>query len=216
MSKNLKQRISTSFGLIGLLIMMFLFDFALYYIIILVGILSVLEFIKVILIIFKKEKFKKFFSILIFSIYIFTFLSLITLFSSFLHLKILIFLILLICIASDIGGFISGNIFKGAKLTKISPKKTISGSIGSLVFSVISSIIFSYYFMTSFDIYFLLVGLTTSIACQVGDLFFSYLKRKSNIKDFGNILPGHGGILDRIDGLLLGVPVGYLTVLIIY
>ena len=101
-------------------------------------------------------------------------------------------------------------------MTKISPKKTISGSIGSLVFSVISSIIFSYYFMTSFDIYFLLVGLTTSIACQVGDLFFSYLKRKSNIKDFGNILPGHGGILDRIDGLLLGVPVGYLTVLIIY
>ena len=128
----------------------------------------------------------------------------------------MIFLILLICIASDIGGFISGNIFKGKRLTKISPKKTISGSIGSLVFSVISSIIFSYYFMTSFDIYFLLVGLTTSIACQVGDLFFSYLKRKSNIKDFGNILPGHGGILDRIDGLLLGVPVGYLTVLIIY
>ena len=216
MSKNLKQRIFTSICLIGLLTFMFSYNFVLFYILIIIGILSILEFSNAIVTIFKNEKTSKLITIVIFSIYIFTVLSFIVIFSSFLHLKVLIFAILLICIASDIGGFVFGNLFKGPKLTKISPKKTVSGSIGSLFFSALLSIFLSNFLMTSFDIYFLLVGLTTSVFCQIGDLFFSYIKRKSYIKDFGNILPGHGGILDRVDGFLLGLPLGFLTILIIY
>ena len=118
--------------------------------------------------------------------------------------------------ASDIGGFLFGKILKGPKLTKISPNKTISGAIGSLIFSSFSILIMIYYLTKSFDPYILLIGCIISISCQIGDLFFSYLKRKSFLKDSGNFLPGHGGILDRIDGMLLGIPIGFLTFLIVY
>ena len=126
------------------------------------------------------------------------------------------FVILIGCIGSDIGGFIFGNLFKGAKLTNISPNKTISGAIGSVIFSCIfiSGIIF--YFTQNFNPKILIIGIITSIFCQLGDLFFSFLKRKAKIKDTGNLLPGHGGILDRIDGILLGVPFGYLSIIFIY
>ena len=56
----------------------------------------------------------------------------------------------------------------------------------------------------------------TSISCQLGDLFFSYLKRKAKVKDSGNFLPGHGGVLDRLDGILLGIPFGFLTLTLIF
>ena len=148
--------------------------------------------------------------------FIFFFLYIFLTLSSFLHLKILIFLILLTCVASDIGGFLFGKILKGPKLTKISPNKTISGAIGSLIFSSFSIFIMIYYLTKSFDPYILLIGCIISISCQIGDLFFSYLKRKSFLKDSGNFLPGHGGILDRVDGMLLGIPVGFLTFLIVY
>ena len=125
-------------------------------------------------------------------------------------------MILITCVASDIGGFVFGKIFKGPKLTKVSPNKTISGSIGSILFS--SSVIsLSIYFVTeSFDPYILIIGILVSISCQIGDLFFSFLKRKSSIKDSGNFLPGHGGVLDRVDGLLLGIPIGFLILLLFY
>ena len=125
-------------------------------------------------------------------------------------------MVLLTCVASDIGGFVFGKIFKGPKLTKISPKKTISGAIGSLIFSSLFIFIFIYYLTKSFDPYVIIVGCIISISCQIGDLFFSFLKRKSFLKDSGNFLPGHGGILDRIDSILLGIPVGFLTFLIFY
>ena len=125
-------------------------------------------------------------------------------------------MLLLTCIASDIGGFIFGKTFKGPKLTKISPNKTISGAIGSLIFSSLFIFIFIYYLTKNFDPYVIIVGCIISISCQIGDLFFSFLKRKSFLKDSGNFLPGHGGILDRIDGILLGIPVGFLTFLIFY
>ena len=123
------------------------------------------------------------------------------------------FLILLCCIASDIGGFLFGNLFKGPKLTKISPNKTIIGAIGSLVLSCLVSLLIFKILSNDLKLKALIIGSTTSVACQTGDLFFSYLKRKAKIKDTGSFLPGHGGILDRLDGILLGVPVGILVII---
>ena len=119
------------------------------------------------------------------------------------------------CIASDIGGFIFGKFFKGPKLTKISPNKTISGAIGSIIFSIFILSFIIKLLTVSFNPQIFVVGLLTSIGCQLGDLFVSFLKRKSSLKDTGKILPGHGGILDRIDGILLGLPVGF-ALLVIY
>ena len=120
------------------------------------------------------------------------------------------------CIASDIGGFAFGKIFKGPKLTKISPKKTISGSLGSFIISASVISLLMFYLTNHLDLKIFIIGLVTSFACQLGDLFFSFLKRKSFMKDTGNILPGHGGILDRIDGIIFGIPVGFLSLLLIF
>jgi len=116
--------------------------------------------------------------------------------------------ILSICICSDIGGYIIGKNVGGKKLTKISPNKTISGSLGSFCFSIIPLLIFyningSEYLLSISNF---LVCLVTSLVCQLGDLFISYLKRKAKVKDTGYILPGHGGLLDRIDGIILVIP----------
>ena len=73
-----------------------------------------------------------------------------------------------------------------------------------------------FYFTNSFDYFFILIGIITSIASQLGDLFFSYLKRIAKVKDTSNLLPGHGGILDRIDSILLGVPIGFSTLILFY
>jgi len=132
--------------------------------------------------------------------------------------KILLILVLLVCIFSDIGGYIIGKTIGGKKLTKISPKKTISGSIGSLFFSIIPLFILNIYDNDEYPIkiFIFLLCLLISLACQIGDLFVSYLKRKAKVKDTGNILPGHGGLLDRIDGIILAVPVGIVGLIIIY
>tara|TARA_B100001996_G_C18270715_1_gene443020 strand:+ start:38 stop:472 length:435 start_codon:yes stop_codon:yes gene_type:complete len=130
-----------------------------------------------------------------------------------------VFLILLVCIFSDIGGYIIGKTIGGKKLTKISPNKTISGSIGSFIFSSFPIIIYlliydftkieyfkmDYYLGGSF-LSAIIICLILSFFCQIGDLLVSYFKRKAKVKDTGSILPGHGGILDRIDGILLAVP----------
>ena len=216
MSKNLKKRIYTSIGLFFLLFLMLINNFVSGYFIIIISIFSILEFFKITKIIFKKNKIKNIFMNLFFLSYIFSFSSAFLILSTFLHLKILVFLILIICIASDIGGYLFGKIFKGNKLTKISPNKTISGAIGSLMLSAAIASLLIYYLTKNFDYYILIVGCMTSIACQIGDLFFSYLKRKASLKDTGNFLPGHGGVLDRVDGILLGMPIGYLSLLMIY
>jgi|TARA_B110000438_G_scaffold297218_1_gene343249 phosphatidate cytidylyltransferase len=116
--------------------------------------------------------------------------------------------ILLICIFSDIGGYIIGKAIGGKKLTKISPKKTISGSFGSFVFSITPLILFNYFFPSEymFTIKNIFLCLEVSLLCQIGDIFISFLKRKARIKDTGTLLPGHGGILDRIDGMLFAIP----------
>ena len=96
-------------------------------------------------------------------------------------------------------------------MTRISPNKTISGSLGSFVFTGLTISIFIFYYTKNFYLDILIISFMTSLSCQIGDLFFSFLKRKAKVKDTGNIFPGHGGVLDRIDGILFGVPTGYLT-----
>ena len=115
-----------------------------------------------------------------------------------------------ICIFSDVGGLFFGKIFKGKKLTKISPNKTISGSIGSFILSIILAPFFYYFFQEDFNSLFNLTTLAiiVSFSCQLGDLFISFLKRKAKVKNTGDMLPGHGGVLDRIDGILFAVPIG--------
>ena len=111
--------------------------------------------------------------------------------------------ILCICACSDIGGYILGKTVGGKKLTKISPNKTISGSIGSFIFSLTPLLLFNYDLILKN----LLFCLIVSLSCQLGDLIISYFKRLNRIKDTGNILPGHGGLLDRIDGIIFAIPI---------
>ena len=128
-------------------------------------------------------------------------------------------LIILICVSTDIGGYIFGNLFKGPKLTKISPNKTQSGMIGGFVLSLIVSSIFVLRYSNEIyidqnlienDFKFLILILLISSVSQLGDLIISYFKRSSKIKDTGNIIPGHGGLLDRIDGMIFVFPFVYL------
>jgi phosphatidate cytidylyltransferase len=117
-----------------------------------------------------------------------------------------------ICFFTDIGGYIFGKIIGGKKLTSISPNKTISGTIGSFIFSLIPLILFSSldYFDLELGINNLIFCLIVSLISQIGDLSISYLKRRTNIKDTGKILPGHGGMLDRLDGIIFALPFSYL------
>ena len=217
MSENIKKRINTALILLIMLFLMLINNFILGYFLIIIGLISILEFNKIILIIFKKKKIKQILFNTLFIIYIFSFSSIFLVLSSFLQLKVLIFILILTCIISDIGGYTFGKFFKGRKLTKISPNKTISGSIGSFLLSFVFLSITVFYLTKNFDlINVTVVSFLTSLSCQLGDLFFSFLKRKSLLKDTGNILPGHGGILDRIDGILLGVPTGFFALAVIY
>lgn len=133
-----------------------------------------------------------------------------------LELNLFLFIIL-ISISTDIGGYIFGKFLKGPKLTKISPKKTYSGVIGSLLLPVFSGLIYIEYLplkfetiKNEFNLTFLILILSISTISQLGDLTISYFKRLSKIKDTGKILPGHGGLLDRIDGLIFVIPIVYL------
>jgi len=214
-TKDLKKRIYTSLILFLLITLISSFKAILVLSLIVLSVLSVLEFInltnKII-----KNKFYSFVSNLFFVIYIFIFCLFFFYFSNFFHLKVMLFSLLLCCIASDIGGFVFGKTFKGPKITKISPNKTYTGSLGSVIFSMI---VFSgsiFFFTNNFNYMILIIAIITSIACQFGDLFFSFLKRKAKIKDTGNFLPGHGGILDRLDGIFLGIPIGFISLTIFY
>ncbi len=121
---------------------------------------------------------------------------------------LLLYFIMTTCIFTDIGGYIFGKIFRGKKLTRISPNKTYSGLIGSFILSITVTIIFFKEYADLERI--ILISFIISIISQIGDLFISYLKRKAKVKDTGKILPGHGGILDRIDGLIFALPLGFL------
>ena len=125
-------------------------------------------------------------------------------------LKVYLYYSILVAILSDIGGLVFGKIFKGKKLTKISPNKTISGSIGSFIFSL-SIIPLFYIKLIEYNFLILaLVIILISLTSQLGDLFISYLKRKAKVKNTSDILPGHGGFLDRVDGIIFAIPIGIL------
>ena len=132
------------------------------------------------------------------------------------HLRIILFSIIIICVASDIGGYIFGKIFKGPKLSKISPNKTVAGAIGSLLLSSLVIVLLFYFINEKLNYLTIIVAMITSIFCQLGDLFFSFLKRKANLKNTGNFLPGHGGVLDRLDSILLGIPTGLISFIIFF
>ena len=123
-------------------------------------------------------------------------------------------IILCICIFSDIGGYVFGKVIGGKKLTKISPNKTISGSLGSFIFSILPVLLFNLqnYTGVSFGVLSINIALCliVSLVCQLGDLLISYFKRLNKVKDTGTILPGHGGLLDRIDGLIFAIPTVYI------
>ena len=132
-------------------------------------------------------------------------------------------MVILTCVATDIGGYIFGKIFKGPKLIKISPNKTYAGMFGGFFLSVISvNFFFNYayelnlgYELRDFTKEVIILVLLISSVSQIGDLVVSYFKRKSKIKNTGKILPGHGGLLDRVDGLIFAIPFAYLLFKII-
>ena len=136
----------------------------------------------------------------------------------------LFILVLIICIFTDLGGYIFGKVFKGPKLIKISPKKTYSGALGGFILSLVAALIYLKYTATGSathgnlsiwtgialnKIYFLFI-LFVSLVSQIGDLIISYFKRLAKVKDTGNLLPGHGGLLDRLDGIIFAIPFSYL------
>ena len=219
-SRDLTKRITTSIPLIFLLGLSFYYSYILIITLIIVSLISWIEFRGLINKIFNHK-----FYILLINLFSLLYL---TIFSSFIFLgmmqenfKISMLYLFLVCIFSDVGGLLFGKIFKGKKLTKISPNKTVSGSIGSFILSLVLVPFFYFLFNDYFlNLYHLIsISILISFFCQIGDLLISFLKRKAKVKDTGNILPGHGGLLDRIDGMLLAIPIGiiiwkYLTILI--
>lgn len=145
---------------------------------------------------------------------LFSFFSIYQLRNDFDEGYIYIIFILLICVSTDIGGFVFGRILKGPKLTSISPNKTYSGVIGSYLFSFISAYLYVIILELNNSVNYLpeilILTFTISTISQLGDLVISYFKRASNLKDTGKIIPGHGGILDRIDGMIFAFPFSHI------
>ena len=215
MTMELKKRIITSFFLLLLLFLMYFYTFILIISIIIISIISWIEFNGLIFKIFKKDKNKdkllrfcyKAISLMYFSILIYLVLLIKSQNPEF---EIFIIFSILISVMSDIGGLVVGKIFKGKKLTKISPNKTVSGSIGSFIFSLFLIPIFLEY-LKNYDLLTLsIITLIISATSQMGDLLISFLKRKAKVKNTSDLLPGHGGILDRVDGIIFAIPVGFL------
>ena len=213
MSSELKKRILTSILLFSLLSAMYLYSFIMIGSLLIMAIIVWIEFYAMVSKIIKKDKFKdrllrfmlKSGSLLYLSLFVY-FVFLIE--SHLTDLKIYLLYSVLIAILSDIGGLIFGKTFKGKKLTKISPNKTISGSIGSFVLSIFLIPIF-YNNLIIYDFLTLLIlTIAISLTSQLGDLFISYLKRKAKVKDTSDLLPGHGGLLDRVDGIIFAAPLG--------
>jgi phosphatidate cytidylyltransferase len=117
-------------------------------------------------------------------------------------------------VATDIGGYIFGKLFKGPKLTKLSPNKTYAGMIGGFFLSLIFLSFSLQYFEMTFTINWLFFALLVSSVSQLGDIIISYFKRLSKIKDTGKIIPGHGGLLDRVDGMIFAFPFSYIAILL--
>ena len=213
MKSELNKRIFSSvFLTFGILIAVLINDYIFLSFLFLIVILSWIEWVKII----EKINFKKNIKILhiiVFLIYLF--IAFIICFNIFVIDKYFFLMILSICVASDIGGYLFGKTFGGKKLTKISPNKTISGSLGSFILSFLIFFLLYFYFIdllyinTKIEILFF-TPFFISLICQIGDLFISFYKRKAKIKNTGNLIPGHGGILDRVDGVIFALPIGFI------
>mgnify|MGYP006115494513 CR=1 FL=1 len=215
MTSELKKRLITSIILIILLFLMYQYSFVLIISLIIISVLAWIEFYALVSKIFTKnnltQKVLRFFlkalsllylSILVYFVLITTFASIV--------LKTYLFYSILVSVLSDIGGLIVGKIVKGKKLTNISPNKTVSGSVGSFIFALSLIPFFSKYFYLYDLSSLIIITILISLTSQLGDLFISLLKRKANVEDTSNLLPGHGGILDRIDGIIFAIPMGFL------
>ena len=213
MSSNFKKRVATSIFLILLLIGMFFYTYIMFVSLIIIAIISWIEFYALISKIIKKNILKdKFFRFIYKTLSLFYLSGLVYLIlaieSNYIDLKVYLLFSVLVAIMSDIGGLIFGKIFKGKKLTKISPNKTISGSVGSFIFSIL---LIPFFYKSQIDqnlLSILLITIIISLTSQLGDLFISFLKRKAKVKNTSDLLPGHGGILDRIDGIIFAIPMG--------
>ena len=220
MNTNLKKRVVTSIFLIFLLIGMFFYSYIMIVSLIILTMISWIEFYALISKIIKKNRLKEKFLRFIYKTLSLFYLSglvylILAIESGYSNFRIYLIYSILIAIMSDIGGLIFGKLFKGKKLTKISPKKTISGSIGSFIFSIT---LIPFFYKSQIDqnfINILLITIIISLTSQLGDLFISLLKRKAKVKDTSDLLPGHGGVLDRIDGIIFAIPLGiYLFIVI--
>lgn len=143
--------------------------------------------------------------------FIFLFVSFYTFYE--LSIENIIIIPLFICISTDIGGYVFGKIFKGPKLTKISPNKTYAGMLGGYFLSILFILIYMNYIKINVSIGLFITIILISSVSQIGDIIISYFKRLSNLKNTGNIIPGHGGLLDRIDGMIFAFPAFYLIYL---
>ena len=220
MTSNIKKRILTSILLISLLIGMFYYSYIMIVSLIIIVIISWIEFYALISKILKqdilKDKFFRFFYKTLSLLYLSGLIYLIFIIESkYSNLKIYLLYSILVAIMSDIGGLVCGKIFKGKKLTKISPNKTISGSIGSFIFSIL---LIPFFYKGEIEqnlLNMLLITIIISLISQLGDLLISFLKRKAKVKDTSDLLPGHGGVLDRIDGIIFAIPLGiYLFIVV--
>ena len=205
---NLNKRILTSFPLSILAVYAVYNNVILILSLYIISAILIFEISNILKNIFKQNKINSFIFLNLFVLYICLFASQIYFFlSGETENKQTVFLFILsICIFTDIGGYIFGKTLKGKKITSISPNKTYAGMVGSFVCSMIISIIFIRYFNLSINLIFF--TFLISLISQSGDLFISYLKRKADIKDTGNFLPGHGGLLDRMDGMIFAIPIG--------
>ena len=205
---NLNKRILTSFPLLILAVYAVYNNVILILSLYIISAILIFEISNILKNIFKRNKINSFIFLNLFILYICLFASQIYFFLSgeFENKQTVFLFILSICIFTDIGGYIFGKTFKGKKITSISPNKTYAGMVGSFVCSLIISIIFIRYFNLSINLIFF--TFLISLISQSGDLFISYLKRKADIKDTGNFLPGHGGLLDRMDGMIFAIPIG--------
>jgi phosphatidate cytidylyltransferase len=213
MSNELEKRIFTSVLLLSLLASMYLYSYIMITALITISIIVWIEFYALISKIIPSNMFKdkllrflyKAISLLYLSFLVYFIFSIEAYYP---ELKLYLLYSIFVAILSDVGGLLIGHTFKGRKLTKISPKKTISGSIGSFIFSLF---LIPFFFEKLFvDSFFILILITffISLTSQIGDLFISFLKRKAKVKDTGDILPGHGGFLDRVDGIIFAIPIG--------
>jgi len=110
--------------------------------------------------------------------------------------------LILIAWLTDIGGYFFGKLFGGPKLIKISPNKTWAGAFGSIILSQLAFLIFYQNSNYQINIFIIFSQLFLSVVGQIGDILMSYIKRKNKKKDTSNFIPGHGGFLDRVDGLI--------------